>query len=174
MEKEEFFIHNFIKKVFSKKEQKEINRYFIPNLSLRFFSSLIDFCFMFFPIYFILINILPLQPLFEGALFLKDFNFFTYLIIYIFYGIVVVFFWNNFHGATIGKKILRLKIVNFEVKEDLNLKQFIIRYLSYLIYFIPIILIISIIISYFREDKRMLHDILSSTQVISIDTNYID
>lgn len=174
MEKEESFILNIIKELFNKKEQKEINRHFISNLSLRFFASVIDFCFLFFPLYFILLSFLPLEPLFEGALFFKDFNFFTYITIYFFYGIVVIFSWYKFNGATIGKKILRLKIVNFETKTDLTLKQFIIRYFSYFIYFIPILFIISFLLSYFREDKRTLHDILSSTQVISTDTNYID
>lgn len=171
---EDLFIHNIIKKLFLKKETKEINRYFIANLSLRIFSSLIDFCFLFFPLYFILLSILPLQPLFEGALFFKDFNFFTYFTIYFFYGIVVILSWHYFNGATLGKKILRLKIVDFETKVNLNLKQFIIRYITYLIYFIPIVLLFSIVLSYFREDKRMLHDILSSTQVISTDTNFVD
>ncbi len=174
MEREEFFIHNIIKKLFTKKEKKQISRYFISNLSLRVFSSLIDFCFLFFPLYFILLTILPLEPLFEGALFLKDFNFFTYITIYIFYGVIVILSWYYFNGATIGKKILRLKIVDFESKEDLSFKQFFIRYLTYIIYFVPLLFLISFLMSYFREDKRTLHDILSSTQVISTDNNFVD
>lgn len=173
MEKEDIFIHSILKKLFTKKDLDQVNRHFIPNSSLRVFSLIIDICLLFLPMYFILLNILPLEPLFEGAVFLKQFNFFTYISIYIVYGFICITSWFYFNGATIGKKILKLKIVNFVSKENLSLKEFLIRYLSYIIYFIPIMILISFIISYFRADKRFLHDIISSTQVISTDTNFV-
>ncbi len=173
MEKVDTFIHKF-KKLFEKKDHDQVNRYYIPNLSLRIFSTIIDFCVIFFPIYFVLLSILPLDPLFEGATFLKSFNFFTYISIFLIYGLIIVSLWYYFNSATIGKKLLKLKIVDFESKQELSFERLCLRYLSYVIYFIPILILASIIISYFRQDKRTLHDILTSTQVISTDTNYVD
>jgi len=78
--------------------------------------------------------------------------------------IVTVLFWDNWRGATPGKKFVHVKIVDAKTFEDITNKQAITRSLAY----IPSILIFGIgfLMIAFRKDKRGLHDLIAGTAVI--------
>ncbi len=80
--------------------------------------------------------------------------------------IIIISFWILWHGQTIGKKLLNLKIVD-ENYFDINLKTAIIRYIGY--YISTITFFIGFAIIAFREDRKGLHDILAKTYVIHTD-----
>ena len=77
---------------------------------------------------------------------------------------VAVVFWRKFDGATPGKKILKIKIVDNKTFDKITNTQAITRSFGY----IPATLFfgIGILMIGFRKDKRGLHDFLSGTAVI--------
>lgn len=77
---------------------------------------------------------------------------------------VAVVFWKKFDGATPGKKICKIKIVDTNTFDEITNIQAITRSFAY----IPAILSfgIGIFMIIFREDKRGLHDLLAGTVVI--------
>lgn len=78
--------------------------------------------------------------------------------------IVTLLFWEKYKGATPGKKILKIKIVDALTFEDITNKQAITRSFGYIVSSIPFFLGFFLIL--FRRDKRALHDILAHTVVI--------
>ncbi|MEN4053477.1 MULTISPECIES: RDD family protein [Sulfurimonas] len=78
--------------------------------------------------------------------------------------VVTVIFWDNWQGATPGKKIVHIKIVDAKTYQDITNKQAITRSLGY----IPSTLLFGIgfLMVAFRKDKRALHDLLANTAVI--------
>lgn len=85
------------------------------------------------------------------------------------FGLVIAFFYAGYfysqHGATPGKKILNLQLVHSETGVNPSFlvggfRDTIGKLLS------TIILMIGYLIAAFRSDKKALHDILFSTQVI--------
>ncbi len=78
--------------------------------------------------------------------------------------ILTVIFWDNWQGATPGKKFLHVKIVDAQTGKDINKKQAITRSLAY----IPSLLLFGIgfLMVAFRKDKRGLHDLIAGTAVI--------
>jgi uncharacterized RDD family membrane protein YckC len=78
--------------------------------------------------------------------------------------VVTVIFWDKWRGATPGKKMLHIKIVDAKTFEDITNKQAITRSLGY----IPSTLLFGIgfLMVAFRKDKRALHDLLAGTAVI--------
>ena len=78
--------------------------------------------------------------------------------------IVTILFWDNWRGATPGKKFLHVKIVDAKTFEDITNKQAITRSLAY----IPSLLLFGIgfLMIAFRKDKRGLHDLIAGTAVI--------
>jgi uncharacterized RDD family membrane protein YckC len=77
---------------------------------------------------------------------------------------VTILFWGKWRGATPGKKIVKIKIVDAKTFDDITNKQAITRLLGYIISTIPFLLGFFIIT--FRKDKRSFHDLLTETAVI--------
>ncbi|MBD3796220.1 MAG: RDD family protein [Campylobacterales bacterium] len=78
--------------------------------------------------------------------------------------IVTVIFWEKFKGATPGKKIVNIKIVDAKTMKDISNKQAITRSLGY----IPSTLLFGLgfLMIIFTKKKQSLHDILANTVVI--------
>ncbi|QOP45359.1 RDD family protein [Sulfurimonas paralvinellae] len=78
--------------------------------------------------------------------------------------VVTIIFWDNWRGATPGKKIVHIKIVDAKTLQDISNKQAITRSLGY----IPSTLLFGLgfLMVAFRKDKRSLHDLLAGTAVI--------
>jgi len=78
--------------------------------------------------------------------------------------VVTILFWNNWKGATPGKKFVHVKIVDARTFQDISNKQAITRSLAY----IPSLLLFGIgfLMIAFRKDKRGLHDLIAGTAVI--------
>lgn len=78
--------------------------------------------------------------------------------------IVTILFWKQFKGATPGKKLLNIKIVDAKTMQDISNKQAITRSLGY----IPSTLLFGLgfLIIIFRKNKQSLHDMLADTVVV--------
>lgn len=77
---------------------------------------------------------------------------------------VTIVFWKRWAGATPGKKLLGIHVVDAKSYENINNKQAIIRYIGYIVSAIPLgagFLMVGL-----RRDKRALHDLLAETVVI--------
>lgn len=77
---------------------------------------------------------------------------------------VTIFFWKRWAGATPGKRVLGIHVVDAKTYKEMTNKQAIIRYIGYIISSIP--LGAGFIMVGFRKDKRALHDLLAETVVI--------
>jgi len=80
-----------------------------------------------------------------------------------------VLFWDNWRGATPGKKIVHIKVVDAKTFKDITNKQAITRSLSY----IPSSLLfpISLFMVLTRKDRRTIHDLLAGTAVVFDEIN---
>ncbi|WP_304543133.1 RDD family protein [Sulfurimonas microaerophilic] len=78
--------------------------------------------------------------------------------------IVTIIFWKQFKGATPGKKIVNIKIVDAKTLKDISNKQAITRSLGY----IPSTLLFGLgfLMIIFTKNKQSLHDMLANTVVI--------
>lgn len=81
--------------------------------------------------------------------------------------IVTLIFWKKWRGATPGKKLVNIKIVDFKTLKDVDNTQAITRSLGYIIS--TLAFLIGFIMVAFRSDKRGLHDLLAGTIVIHND-----
>ncbi len=77
---------------------------------------------------------------------------------------VVTVFWKNFRGATPGKKIMKIKIVDAKTLQPISTSQALVRFIGYIISTLP--LCFGFVMIAFRDDKRGLHDLLARTCVI--------
>ncbi|MCX6051369.1 MAG: RDD family protein [Campylobacterales bacterium] len=77
---------------------------------------------------------------------------------------VTMIFWKKWRGATPGKKLLNVKIVDAKTFQDISNKQAIIRSFGYILSSLPFLF--GFIIAAFRRDKRTFHDFLAQTAVI--------
>jgi uncharacterized RDD family membrane protein YckC len=77
---------------------------------------------------------------------------------------VIIIFWKRWAGATPGKKMVGIEVVNFKDNGELNNKQMIIRYVGYIVSTLPFL--IGFFMVLFRSDRRALHDLLADTAVI--------
>lgn len=93
-----------------------------------------------------------------------DPSFFWELIFEISVFVVTIIFWEKWRGATPGKKLMRIKIIDKKTHKDISNKQAITRSLGYIpsmaIFFIGFLMVA------FRKDKRALHDMLAGTLVV--------
>lgn len=78
--------------------------------------------------------------------------------------LVTMIFWRRWRGATPGKKLVKIKIVDFKTHQDIDNKQALTRSLGYIIS--TLLFLIGFIMVAFRKDKRGLHDMLAGTAVI--------
>lgn len=78
--------------------------------------------------------------------------------------IVTILFWEKWRGATPGKKLVKIKIVDAESFQDISNKQAITRSLGYIVS--TFALLLGFIMVAFRKDKRAFHDFLAKTVVI--------
>ncbi len=69
-------------------------------------------------------------------------------------------------GATPGKQLMGLKVINSETGEYLTWGQIILREFVGKLFLNTMTLYIGWIIGFFRKDKKALHDIVSSSQVL--------
>ncbi len=77
---------------------------------------------------------------------------------------LTILFWIKFSGATPGKKILSLKIVDATTHKDITSKQAVVRYVGYFASMFT--LMVGFLMVAFRSDKRALHDLLANTEVV--------
>ena len=77
---------------------------------------------------------------------------------------VTIVFWKQWAGATPGKRLLGIHVVDAKSHGEINNKQAIIRYISYIISTIP--LAMGFVMVAFHKERRALHDILADTVVI--------
>lgn len=78
--------------------------------------------------------------------------------------VVSVIFWEKWRGATPGKKLVHIKIVDAKTFEDVNNKQAITRSFGYIVS--TFLFLVGFFMVAFRKDKRGLHDLLAGTAVI--------
>ena len=81
--------------------------------------------------------------------------------------IVTVVFWKRWRGATPGKKLVNIKIVDFKTHKDVDNIQAITRSFGYIVS--TLAFLIGFLMVAFRKDKRGLHDLLAGTIVIHND-----
>lgn len=78
--------------------------------------------------------------------------------------LITAIFWKKSKGATPGKKILNIKIVDAKTFKEIDNRQAFTRSIGYFASIIT--LLIGFFMIGFREDKRGLHDLLAGTVVI--------
>ena len=78
--------------------------------------------------------------------------------------LTTLLFWKRWRGATPGKKIVHVKVVDAKTFQDINNKQAIIRSLGYIAS--TLTFLAGFFMAAFREDKRGLHDLIAGTAVI--------
>jgi len=76
---------------------------------------------------------------------------------------ITIIFWKKWAGATPGKKLLKIHVVDAKTYAPITNKQAIVRYISYIASTIPLAL--GFFMVAFHKEKRALHDILSGTVV---------
>jgi len=134
---------------------------------IRLCSSITDLFLIFLPILYIVIYFVPgLQDQFLEGFLIDDSLLYEFqFIMNFFVGLEIVLMLWLWNGATFGKKLFNLRIIK-KNGNSLSLIDAIRHYLSTLIYFIPLVFIISILMVVFRKDKRTLHDLIAGTVVI--------
>jgi uncharacterized RDD family membrane protein YckC len=78
--------------------------------------------------------------------------------------VLTMIFWKKWRGATPGKKLLHIKIVDSKTFEDINNKQALTRSIGYIASTLSFL--VGFIMVAFRKDKRGLHDLLAGTCVV--------
>lgn len=77
---------------------------------------------------------------------------------------VIIFFWKRWAGATPGKRMLGIYVVDAKTFGEINNAQAVVRYIGYIAS--TMVLMIGFIMVAFRKDKRALHDLMADTMVI--------
>ena len=78
--------------------------------------------------------------------------------------VVTMIFWKRWRGATPGKRLVHIKIVDSKTFKDIDNKQAITRSIGYIVS--TLAFLIGFIMVAFKKDKRGLHDLLAGTAVI--------
>lgn len=81
---------------------------------------------------------------------------------------ITLVFWKKWSGATPGKKVFNIKIVDAKTFQAISNKQAIIRSLGYVLSTLP--LLFGFLMAALRSDKRTLHDLVAGTAVIYDET----
>jgi uncharacterized RDD family membrane protein YckC len=77
---------------------------------------------------------------------------------------VIIIFWKRWAGATPGKRILGIHVVDYKTGMEISNAQAVVRYVGYIAS--SIILMMGFLMVAFRRDKRALHDLMAGTAVI--------
>jgi uncharacterized RDD family membrane protein YckC len=88
-----------------------------------------------------------------------------YTIHLIVFGIILLWLW-NYSAATPGKWLLKMRIVDSKTFRKPSLKQFILRYLGYILSITPLTLGFAWIM--FDKKKRAWHDMMAGTVVVKV------
>ena len=78
--------------------------------------------------------------------------------------VISIIFWKKWRGATPGKHLVKIKVVDAKTLEEISNKQAITRSLGYIVS--TLFLLIGFLMVGFRKDKRALHDLIAGTAVI--------
>ncbi len=78
--------------------------------------------------------------------------------------VTIILFWKRFKGATPGKSIMKIKIVDAKTLGEISNSAAITRSLGYIVSMFT--LMIGFLMVGFRDDKRGLHDLMADTIVI--------
>jgi len=81
--------------------------------------------------------------------------------------VLIIIFWKKWMGATPGKKLMGITVVDAKTLNMVSNQQAITRYIGYIASTLPLLL--GFIIVLFRKDKKALHDILADTAVIYVE-----
>ena len=81
---------------------------------------------------------------------------------------LMITFWVKLDGATPGKKLMKIKIVDAETFQTIDYKQGTIRFLGYILS--SIIFLFGFLMVAFSKRKQGLHDIVSNTIVVNSDS----
>lgn len=140
----------------------------------RLFASLLDGFFMMIPMIFILLFIVLTNGFDE---FLRNEGFtLSQQIQYFLWGQVIFLTINGYllytSGQTVGKKILKIRIVNSQGEVPSIGRLYGLRYLLMNLFgFIPVIgsfIYLIDVLFIFREDRRCLHDMIAETKVVPV------
>lgn len=77
---------------------------------------------------------------------------------------VIIVFWKRWAGATPGKKLLGIHVVDAKTLGEISNAQAVIRYVGYIAS--TLVLMSGFVMAAFRKDKRALHDLMADTMVI--------
>ncbi len=81
---------------------------------------------------------------------------------------VIVYMWVQLDGATPGKKLMKIKVVDANTFETISYKQAIKRFLGYIVSSIPLLL--GFVVGAFTSKKQTLHDKIANTVVVESDS----
>ncbi len=81
---------------------------------------------------------------------------------------VIVYMWVQLDGATPGKKLMKIKVVDANTFETISYKQAIKRVLGYIVSSIPLLL--GFVVGAFTSKKQTLHDKIANTVVVESDS----
>ena len=79
-----------------------------------------------------------------------------------------IYLWVKWDGATPGKKIMKIKIIDAESFETINFKQAVKRYGGYILSSVPFLIGFAMVL--FTKKKQTLHDKVSNTVVVYSDS----
>lgn len=71
------------------------------------------------------------------------------------------------YGTTLGKKVFRIYVVDYQTRAQVTLGQSLVRYLGYIVSYLT--LWIGYVIAAFHPEKRALHDLIAGTMCIRKD-----
>ena len=135
---------------------------------VRFVASIIDIVVILVPILYLSLYLFDLEFNITDYIYDVSGDARVDIILMFSVAIIVIFCWVKWSGATPGKKILGIRVVDMETKGDIDLNQSITRYVAYLLS--ALTLFIGFFMIAFRKDKRGLHDLLSDTCVIYVES----
>ena len=81
---------------------------------------------------------------------------------------VILYMWVNLDGATPGKKLMKIKVVDANTFETIGYKQAVKRFLGYIVSSIPLLL--GFVVGAFTSKKQTLHDKIANTVVVEGDS----
>ena len=82
--------------------------------------------------------------------------------------LATIYLWVKYDGATPGKKIMKIKIVDAESFKTIGFKQAVKRYAGYILSSIPFLMGFAMVL--FTNKKQALHDKISNTVVVYSDS----